>query len=68
MYLLKQTTAKRETKMTHTAKRINIGEYEYRGYIVTKQSYGWAISQNGFSSDATETLSEAKQLIDSWYN
>lgn len=67
MYLLKQTT-QREIKVTHTAKRINAGDYEYRGYTVTKQSYGWAISQDGFSTDATETLTEAKQLIDSWFS
>jgi len=45
---------------------MSYSEYKYKGYLITKQSYGWSISQGGFAIDATKTLSEAKQLIKNW--
>lgn len=61
--------------MAHTAKKISAGEYEYRGWAVSKcwsESYGcfeWFIQANtheqGRSNfDPTATLRDAKVAID----
>jgi len=62
--------------MTHSAKRIGHGHYEYRGYQIEEVGrygggYGgatWNITHNSETEaqDATSTLSDAKWLVDNW--
>jgi hypothetical protein len=56
--------------MKHTAKKIEAGSYEYRGYEIriTEDTDwgqdGWLIIAPDETSDKTNTLKEAKALID----
>jgi hypothetical protein len=61
--------------MTHKAKRIGAGEYQYRGHSISRQwtefgggSWEWFISDNQtWSSDCSDpqpTLRDAKSVID----
>jgi len=64
--------------MTHSAKKITTGEYEYRGYHVEEVGqYGdtpnisqWNITHTASGEtaahDAANTLKDAKAMIDYW--
>lgn len=59
--------------MTHTAKRIWAGKYEYRGYEIEDMTAHseytlWNIRHLSEDSahDAANTLKDAKALIDGW--
>ena len=58
--------------MTHKAKKLDAGRYQYRGYeIFNAKSYAgytvWNISPEGEGPcDAANTLSQAKAMIDGW--
>jgi murein DD-endopeptidase MepM/ murein hydrolase activator NlpD len=62
--------------MTHSAKRITQGQYEYRGHMITRvemdsvgctpASVHWDVHHNGQLVDAAHTLREAKRGIDIW--
>jgi len=49
------------------ATRICAGEYDYRGYSISKQSTGWVISQDLVPTDVLGTLKDAKALIDHYH-
>ena len=51
-------------KMTHSAKRINAGNYGYRGWAIVKMDYGWVTFETtAKATDVCVTLLEAKALI-----
>jgi hypothetical protein len=60
--------------MTIRAKRIQAGEYEYRGFNITrieshwngKTEVRWNISQGGSDWNACDTLYDCKHMIDGW--
>lgn len=58
--------------MTIKAKRIDVGEYLYRGYIIRRMgTHGhWNVYADIFSeaSDAGDTLAEAKQIVDAYHS
>ena len=62
--------------MAHAAKKIGHGHYEYRGHQIEEVGrYGngdaaWNITHNNEISahDTTETLKDAKGLIDYWFD
>ncbi len=65
----------RVTTMSNaTAKRIEAGVYDYRGFRIVHECYGWAILepvQRSYgidyeAADAMDTLTDAKRLIDRW--
>ena len=47
-----------------TPTRICAGEYDYRGYSISKQPTGWVICMDLVPTDVVGTLREAKALID----
>ena len=57
-----------------TAKRIEAGVYDYRGFRIVHECYGWAILepvQRSYgidyeAADAMNTLADAKRLVDRW--
>ena len=59
-----------------TAKRIEAGVYDYRGFRIVRECYGWAILEpvnrsygiDYEAADAMNTLADAKRLIDRWKN
>ena len=53
----------------YAAKRINPGQYEYRGYNIEKMEAGhWNIGPVGeYFSDAAQALWEAKLIVDSYH-
>lgn len=62
--------------MKHTAKKIEAGDYEYRGYQIWRNGGydGWhinspnAVGNANFLCDITNTLNEAKVRIDYYEN
>jgi hypothetical protein len=59
-----------------TAKRIEAGVYDYRGFRIVRECYGWAILEPIQRSygidyeavDAWNTLAECKRMIDRYKN
>ena len=62
--------------MTHKAKKLRAGEYEYRGYVVRNASEDvgytmWNITPAGdqwFAVDAANSFAQAKAMVDAWYS
>ena len=56
------------------AKRIESGVYDYCGFRIVREFYGWAVlepSERGHGTDyegvdAFESLTQAKRAIDNW--
>lgn len=44
--------------------RICAGEYEYKGYSISRMPNGWVIAVDNMPTDVLETLRDAKALID----
>lgn len=47
-------------------KRICAGEYEYKGYTISRMPNGWVIAVDYRPTDVMPTLRDAKVLIDQY--